>query len=81
MLYPVLLDMEEIIPGCGLRGFYQLGGLGGQTRKNKEFGDIRFFSSHNLLMCGRVHFDSRHSRMLSAVIHDVYIAAVHWEDD
>lgn len=56
-------------------------GLGGQTRKNKEFGDIRFFSSHNLLMCGRVHCDSRHSRMLSAVIHVVYIAAVHWEDD
>lgn len=53
---------------------------GGQTRKNKEFGDIRLSSSHNLLMCGRVHCDSRHSRMPSAVIHVVYIAAVHWED-
>lgn len=50
------------------------------TSKNKKFAGILFFSSHNLLMCGRVHCDSQHSRMLLTIIHVVYIAAVHWED-
>lgn len=48
--------------------------------KNKVFADILFFSYHNLLKCGRVHCDSRHSRTFSAIIHVLYIAAVHWED-
>lgn len=48
--------------------------------KNKAFADILFFSSHNLLKCGRVHCDSQHSRTFSTIIHVLYIAAVHWED-
>lgn len=48
--------------------------------QNKAFADILFFSSHNLLKCGRVHCDSQHSRTFSTVIHVLYIAAVHWED-
>ena len=47
---------------------------------NKAFADILFFSSHNLLKCGRVHCDSQHSRIFPTIIHVLYIAAVHWED-
>jgi hypothetical protein len=51
--------------------FYQLEKK--RERMHKKFADILFFSSHNLLMCGRVHCDSQHSRMLFAIIHAVYI--------
>lgn len=47
---------------------------------NKAFADILFFSSHNLLKCGRVHCDSQHSRIFPTIIHVLYIAAVRWED-
>lgn len=43
MLYPVLLDMEEIIPGCGLRGFYQLGGWGDKPERIKSLETLDSF--------------------------------------
>lgn len=52
---------------------------GWKRRQNKAFADILFFSSHNLLKCGRVFCDSQHSRTFT-IIHILYIAAVHWED-
>lgn len=51
-----------------------------KRRQNKAFADILFFSSHNLLKCGQVLYDSPHSRTFSTIIHVLYIAAVYWED-